>query len=66
VSRKKRPAVRRANARQPTEQANQATPVQDKAIRTTDSFSNPFARLGFGQLNLLETADYPITRMTQN
>ena len=66
MSRKKRPAVRRANARQPTEQANQATPVQDKAIRTTDSFSNPFARLGFGQLNLLETADYPITRMTQN
>lgn len=66
MSRKKRPAVRRANARQPTAQANQAAPVQDKAIRTSDSFSNPFARLGFGQPNLLETAEYPVTRMTQN
>lgn len=66
MSRKKRPAVRRANARQPTEQANQVAPVQDKATRTNDSFSNPFARLGFGQPNLLESAEYPITRMTQN
>ena len=41
-------------------------PVQDKAVRTNDSFSNPFARLGFGQPNLLEAAEYPTTRMTQN
>ena len=57
---------RRANARQPTKQATAATPVQDKATRTTDGYSNPFARLGFGQPNLLETAQYPMTRMTQN
>ena len=57
---------RRANARQPTKQATAATPVQDKTTRTTDGYSNPFARLGFGQPNLLETAQYPMTRMTQN
>ena len=66
MSRKKRPAIRRAIARQPTAQENQAMPVQDKAVRTNDSFSNPFARLGFGQPNLLEAAEYPTTRMTQN
>lgn len=66
MSRKKRPAIRRANARQPTVQENQPIPVQDKAVRTNDSFSNPFARLGFGQPNLLEAAEYPTTRMTQN
>lgn len=35
-------------------------------VRTSDSFTNPFARLGFGEPNLLETAEYPITRLTQN
>lgn len=44
---------KRANARQPT-------------VRTADSYSNPFTRLGFGQPNLLETTEYPLTRMTEN
>lgn len=66
MSSKKKPAVRRATARQPTAAKNQAIPSHEKPIRTTDSYSNPFARLGFGQANLLETSEYPITRMTQN
>lgn len=66
MSSKKRPAVRRATARQPTVAKNQAIPSHEKPVRTTDSYSNPFARLGFGQANLLETSEYPITRMTQN
>lgn len=37
-----------------------------EAGRVTDSFSNPFARLGVGQSNLLEAAEYPVTRLTQN
>lgn len=59
MSRKNR---QRATARQPT--ASQ-TP-NNRRQSTFDSFSNPFARLGFGQPNLLETAEYPITRMTQD
>lgn len=55
MSRKRQRA--RAIARQPT---------QDSRVRTSDSFTNGFARLGFGQMNLLEAAEYPITRMTQN
>ena len=49
-------------ARKPTEALNER-PVSDLI---TDSFSNPFTRLGVGQMNLLEAAEYPVTRMTQN
>lgn len=66
MSSKKRPAVRRATARQHTAAKNPAIPSHEKPVHTTDSYSNPFARLGFGQANLLETSEYPITRMTQN
>lgn len=56
-----RKGVRRANRK----------PAQPVARRptdsiTTDSFTNTFARLGVGQTNLLEAAEYPLTRMTQN
>lgn len=37
-----------------------------KRVRTNDNYSNSFSRLGFGQPNLMETADYPITRLTQD
>lgn len=58
MSRKrKRAGASRPIARQPT---------SDSRRSTTDSFSNPMARLGFGQPNLLEAADYPVTRLTQN
>ncbi len=57
MNRKKRQKPIRATARQPT--AADAKP-------TMDSYSNPPARLGFGTPNLMETATYPITRMTQN
>lgn len=36
------------------------------ATRTLDAFSNPGARTGFGQLNLVNTTEYPLTRLTQN
>lgn len=35
-------------------------------IQTTDAFSNPIARLGFGTQDLLQATEYPMTRMTQN
>lgn len=35
-------------------------------LYTTDAFQNQMARLGFGQPNLNEGADYPLTRMSQN
>lgn len=44
---------------------NKGTDIALKGL-TTDSFSNPFTRLGVGQPNLLETAEYPLTRLTQN
>lgn len=40
--------------------------AQTKRVRTVDNYSNGFSRLGFGQANLMETADYPITRLTQD
>ena len=33
---------------------------------TMDAFSNPAARLGFGTLDLLQSTDYPLTRLTDN
>lgn len=35
-------------------------------VRRTDAFSNPGARTGFGQLNLVNTTEYPLTRLTQD
>lgn len=36
------------------------------ATRTLDAFSNPGARTGFGQLNLVNATEYPLTRLTQD
>lgn len=36
------------------------------ATRTLDAFSNPGARTGYGELNLINTTEYPLTRMTQD
>lgn len=33
---------------------------------TTDAFSNPAARLGFGTLDLTSGTDYPMTRLSEN
>ena len=67
MSRKNR---QRANARQPTrDNRRQATDAQQAYLarmKARDSFANPFARLGAGQMNLLNTSGYPITRMTQD
>lgn len=35
-------------------------------VRTTDAFSNPLFRLGYGSQSPLEATDYPLTRMTDN
>ena len=35
-------------------------------IQTTDAFSNPLFRLGWGSQSPLEATDYPLTRMTDN
>lgn len=34
--------------------------------RHTDSFSNPGANTGFGQMNLINTTQYPLTRLSQD
>lgn len=46
--------------------ATRVTDEQQKVVNTTDSFSNPLARTGFGMPNLLEATEYPLTRFTQN
>lgn len=33
---------------------------------TADAFSNPAARLGFGTLDLMQSTEYPLTRITDN
>ena len=33
---------------------------------TTDAFSNPLFRIGFGSQSPLEATEYPLTRMTNN
>lgn len=48
--------------------------IRDKAMEkpkpprgiTTDAFSNVLARLGYGTPNLLDSTEYPLTRLTQN
>lgn len=35
-------------------------------VSTTDAFSNPMARLGFGTQNLLESTIYPMLRISEN
>lgn len=42
------------------------TPIPKKKHRAADSYSNPMARIGFGQFNLTQMSDYPLTRLTQN
>lgn len=40
---------------------------QDKqSILTNDAFSNPAARLGFGTFDLLNSTDYPVTRLSED
>lgn len=39
---------------------------QAQEIATTDSFSNPLFRLGYGSQSPLEAASYPLTRMSNN
>lgn len=39
---------------------------EPEPVRTTDAFSNPLFRLGYGSQSPLEATDYPLTRMTDN
>ena len=43
-----------------------STPIPKKKRKSADSYSNPLARIGFGQFNVAEASEYPLTRMTQN
>lgn len=38
----------------------------NNAVATTDAFSNPLFRLGYGSQSPLEATEYPLTRMTDN
>lgn len=40
--------------------------IGNASVTTNDSFSNPPARLGFSTPNLLESTQYPLTRLTKN
>ena len=56
--------MRKSRVRPDTPRPN--APIPTKKRKTADSYSNPMARLGLGQLNLTETSEYPTTRLTQN
>lgn len=46
---------------------NKNTPKgRQQNIATTDAFSNPLFRLGYGSQSPLEATEYPLTRMTDN
>lgn len=46
---------------------NKSTPKGGQSnIATTDAFSNPLFRLGYGSQSPLEATEYPLTRMTDN
>lgn len=48
---------------------NKSTPRGGKpntGVATTDAFSNPLFRLGYGSQSPLEATEYPLTRMTDN
>lgn len=46
---------------------NKSTPKGGQQnIATTDAFSNPLFRLGYGSQSPLEATEYPLTRMTDN
>lgn len=45
---------------------NKRVRADTKSIPTTDAFSNPAARTGFGTMDLMQATEYPLTRMTQN
>jgi len=61
-----RRSARRAKGQRVQPVARNPTEVKPSGGITLDSFTNPFARLGVGQTNLLEAAEYPLTRLTQN
>lgn len=61
-----RKSARRAANKRRMPVARNPTGNIPEVSRVADSFSNPFSRLGVGQSNLLEAAEYPVTRLTQN
>lgn len=56
----------RQKQRQQVKDAVTEAKPKPKPQRTADSFTNPLARLGFGQPNLLEGTDYQLTRLSRN
>lgn len=54
----------RRNKNKPSEKVNQT--MESTQTMTTDAFSNPMFRLGYGSQSPLEATEYPLTRMTDN
>jgi phage-related protein (TIGR01555 family) len=50
--------------RRSTSQGVTPKAVDDQPVLQQDAFSNPAARLGFGTLNLTESAHYALTRLS--
>lgn len=63
----KQPLFQTANGLTPAAKAAyDAAVTMTEPTKTLDAFSNPVARLGAGTQNLLESTEYPLTRLTQN
>lgn len=65
-------AVEKPNQLESVENSNVLQPnenVLGEAIAATsvyDAFANPAARLGYGELNLMNATEYPLTRLSQD
>lgn len=40
--------------------------IEGRSMRTTDAFANPAAKTGWGEENLINATQYPMTRLTQD
>lgn len=68
MAKKNRPNRRAKNAKRTVDTKPSVQKQQGNMPKgfTTDSFSNVMARIGWGQPNLLEGTEYPLTRLTNN
>jgi hypothetical protein len=56
----------RNKQRQSQPQTVKDSQITKDPVATNDAFANPLARLGYGQENILEATQYPLTRLTKN
>lgn len=48
------------------EHVNEITNGTGNSVRVNDAFSNPVAKLGWGEENIINATQYPMTRLTQD